>query len=319
MLEELAELGYEYVELGHGIRYSLWPGVCLAIREGVVKVSSLHNFCPLPIGFRRANPNAYEFTDPDEFRRQKAVELSKDTIRNAAKMEAKAVVLHLGSVRLKDRWGRSYGSRFLRKLYRAGKLLKRPYTQAKLAMVREHERQFEISRGWIIEALKELSEEADKCGVHLGLESREAVDEVPLEEHWEKLLEEVPETCGYWHDFGHSAQKQALFFSDHYKQFAKRAGRLLGCHVQDFLPPSDDHRELGYGNIPFQSFWACLEKVPRPAGYPDPVYVLELSPAVETDEVKTCLNWWKNKGPQTGTPEETPMTRKAGTGGSTSA
>ena len=56
MLREMADLGYEYIELSHGIRITLVPGILKAVEEGVVKISSTHNFCPLPTEVVQAAP-----------------------------------------------------------------------------------------------------------------------------------------------------------------------------------------------------------------------------------------------------------------------
>jgi hypothetical protein len=60
MLAEMAALGFEYVELSHGVRITLVPGILKAVEAGVVKVSSTHNFCPLPTGVVQAAPNLFE-------------------------------------------------------------------------------------------------------------------------------------------------------------------------------------------------------------------------------------------------------------------
>ena len=62
MLREIRELGFEYAELSHGIRISLMPGILEAVSAGELKISTLHNFCPLPIGVEKASPNLYEFS-----------------------------------------------------------------------------------------------------------------------------------------------------------------------------------------------------------------------------------------------------------------
>jgi hypothetical protein len=49
--------------LSHGIRVSLVPGILEAVDAGEIKISSLHNFCPLPMGVTHAAPNLYEFSD----------------------------------------------------------------------------------------------------------------------------------------------------------------------------------------------------------------------------------------------------------------
>ena len=57
MLEEISALGFEYAELSHGIRISLLPGILDAVDAGIIKISSVHNFCPLPMGIDRPAPN----------------------------------------------------------------------------------------------------------------------------------------------------------------------------------------------------------------------------------------------------------------------
>lgn len=59
MLQEMADLGFEWVELSHGIKIVLVPGILKAVAEGVVKIASVHNFCPLPTGVMHAAPNHY--------------------------------------------------------------------------------------------------------------------------------------------------------------------------------------------------------------------------------------------------------------------
>ena len=60
MLCEMAELGFTHVELSHGIRITLVPGIMRAIEEGVIKIGTTHNFCPLPTGVNSAAPNLFE-------------------------------------------------------------------------------------------------------------------------------------------------------------------------------------------------------------------------------------------------------------------
>ena len=54
MLQEILDLGFERVELGHGIRLSLMEGIQRRFNKGGLTISSLHNFCPLPIEITRA-------------------------------------------------------------------------------------------------------------------------------------------------------------------------------------------------------------------------------------------------------------------------
>ena len=62
MLQEIRELGFQYAELSHGTRISLLPGILEAVDSGEIKISSLHNFCPLPMGVTYPAPNLYQFS-----------------------------------------------------------------------------------------------------------------------------------------------------------------------------------------------------------------------------------------------------------------
>jgi hypothetical protein len=65
MCKEMAALGFEYIELSHGIRITLVPGILRAVEEGIVKISSTHNFCPLPTGVVQAAPNLFQPSSSD--------------------------------------------------------------------------------------------------------------------------------------------------------------------------------------------------------------------------------------------------------------
>ena len=72
MLLEIRDLGFEYAELSHGIRISLLPGIFQAVDAGEIKISTLHNFCPLPMGVDRAAPNVYKFSADNDRERESA-------------------------------------------------------------------------------------------------------------------------------------------------------------------------------------------------------------------------------------------------------
>ena len=55
----MADLGFEQVELGYGVRIVLVPGILKAVEEGMIKVGSTHNVCPLPIGVVQAAANFF--------------------------------------------------------------------------------------------------------------------------------------------------------------------------------------------------------------------------------------------------------------------
>src|SRR6188768_3890857 len=102
MLREIRDLGFEYAELSHGIRISLLPGVIEAVDAKEIKISTLHNFCPLPIGINHAAPNIFKFTSQDRRERENAFRHSLKTIETAERVGAKLVVLHMGAIEMRD-------------------------------------------------------------------------------------------------------------------------------------------------------------------------------------------------------------------------
>src|SRR5512139_2224335 len=80
MLREIRDLGFEYAELSHGIRLSLVPGILQAVDEGLIQITTLHNFCPLPLGLNRAAPNVFQFTSLDRKERENARRHSLKTL-----------------------------------------------------------------------------------------------------------------------------------------------------------------------------------------------------------------------------------------------
>src|ERR1022692_4734442 len=101
MLREIRDLGFEYAELSHGTRISLVPGILEAVDAGEIKISSLHNFCPLPMGVNRAAPNLYQFSDERPRLRELAERHTIKTIEFAVRVKAPLVVLHSGSIEMK--------------------------------------------------------------------------------------------------------------------------------------------------------------------------------------------------------------------------
>jgi hypothetical protein len=77
MLREIRQLGFPVCELGHAIRFSLWPGILKAWEEDLIKIQTLHNFCPVPTSIFRPDPNCYEFSDARAPMRAAAVKASE--------------------------------------------------------------------------------------------------------------------------------------------------------------------------------------------------------------------------------------------------
>jgi sugar phosphate isomerase/epimerase len=271
MLREIRSLGFEYAELSHGIRISLLPGIVEAVEAGEIKISSLHNFCPLPIGVNHAAPNVFKFSSLDPRERDLAWRHSVKTIEAAARVKAPAVVLHLGAIDMKD-----YTERLLEMLQKG---LKESPKYA--ALCREVAEKWEDKKQEFVELssemLERLSPVAAQHGVKLGIENRQALEEIPLDHDLQMLLLEFNRpTVGYWHDCGHAQIKQNLGFLDHRTHLETMAPRLLGLHVHDVIFPGKDHAAPGSGMIDFAAL--------KPMIKAEHIKVFEFSPRLSAEQ-----------------------------------
>jgi len=273
MLREIRELGFEYAELSHGVSISLMPGILAAVEAGEIKISSLHNFCPLPMGVTHAAPNLYEFSAEKDFERELAVRYTLQTFEFARRAKAPAVVLHLGSMELKD-----YTGRLCDLLQRDGKPTPKFESLRTEAVAKQ-----EAVKGKFVarmyETLRKLLPEAEKRGLKLGCENRQALEEIPLESDFVSFFREFAgPNVAYWHDIGHAQIKENLGLIRHMEHLESLAGRLMGFHIHDVQFPARDHAVPGTGMVDFAAL--------KPWVKPEHIKVFELSPGLPVEKVK---------------------------------
>lgn len=280
MLREIRELGFGYAELSHGIRLSLAPGILDAVNAGEMKISTLHNFCPLPVGITGPAPNLYEFSAERERVRQLAFKHTLGTLEFAARVGAPLVVLHFGRMELKDYTGK------LKELLERGKRgtpeFRKLTADANAARGAKKKSFYDHS----CTVLMDLVVEAKKRGLKFGIEIREAVEELPVESDFESLLKEFPAPVYYWHDTGHAQIKQDLGFIDHAQFLGERASRLAGFHIHDVKFPARDHFPPGEGDIDFAAL--------KPFVKPEHIKVFELSPRTSVEAARSGIAHLKN-------------------------
>src|SRR5437867_3364646 len=135
MLREIqSKLGFNLIELGHGIRLSLMPGIQKMFDAGKVRFTSLHNFCPLPVEVMVASPDCYKFSAVSSEERERAVKQTLQTIDFAARLNAPFVVLHLGEVNMSPITDQ------LIELAKTGRFQSRKYVRLKIGAVQKRER-----------------------------------------------------------------------------------------------------------------------------------------------------------------------------------
>jgi sugar phosphate isomerase/epimerase len=279
MIQELLDLGFDRVELGHGIRISLMEGILKVFKEGRVRFSSLHNFCPLPIEITRASPDCYQFSSAEPRERERALKHTFQTIDFAQRLEAPFVVLHLGRAPIDDYTGK------LVEMCENGLGQSRGFVKEKLDCIKKREAKAPPFFARSMDALRQIADYAGERGITLGVESRHSYEEIPNETEMLEVLEafDVPHV-GYWHDFGHVQVKHNLAFLDHVEWMEQVAPRLVGCHLHDTQWPGRDHMAPFQGEVEYKRLIPLL---PR-----DTLYVFEMSPRRTVEEITEARTKW---------------------------
>lgn len=277
MLRELADLGFGYVELSHGTRISLLPGILKALEDGVVRISSLHNFCPLPVGVMGAAPNLYEPSAPGYRERSLWFSNTRRTIDFANRIGCDRVVLHSGHIRF------LFGNPQLA----LENALKTDSSPDKFHVAKAREKGLKRLRKArhpymkrLRESFLQLGSHGREAGVVFGIENREGFAELPLDEDMEDLLTalEEAEVFGYWHDCGHAQLKERMGLLNHADFLTGLRPRLVGFHLHDVNENDRDHRIPGTGVVDWSMMAGHLRE--------DDVVVMELSPRLLAEEIE---------------------------------
>ena len=281
MLREIRELGFEYAELSHGTRISLLPGIMDAVDGGEIKISSVHNFCPLPMGVNHSAPNLYKFSAEREREREMALRYTLKTIEFAARVKAAVAVLHLGSIEMRD-----YTDKLLDMIGDNEKETpKYEKLCAEATKKREARKEKFVER--VYECLRKLIPEAETRGVKLGCENREALEELPLEGDFKFMFRELASPAlVYWHDTGHAQIKENLGFIHHALHLESLRDRLGGFHIHDVQMPGRDHCAPGSGVVDFAAL--------QPMVKPEHIKVFEFNPHMTVEELKGGVAHIKN-------------------------
>jgi len=276
MLREIREMGFEYAELSHGTRISLLPGILQAVDAGEMKISSVHNFCPLPIGVNYSAPNLYQFSAERPRERELAERYTLKTLEFAARVQAPAVVLHAGSIEMK-----SYTDKLIEMAARGEKETPK-YQKVSKELDQKREARKEPFLERVKETLKKMLPEAESRGLKLGVENRQGLEELPLETDYHFLFRELTSpNLAYWHDTGHAQIKENLGFLHHAMHLESVRDRLLGFHIHDVEFPGRDHCAPGTGTVDFSAL--------KPFVKNDHIKVFEFGPHLTVEQARNGI------------------------------
>ncbi len=250
LLSEIIALGFTEIELSFNLTVSLVKEIEDQVRRGRIKVSSVHNFCPVPEGFSRAEalPDCYSMASTVEWERRHAIEYTKRSIDTACRLNARAVVLHCGRVAIPDRM------MDLAVLYERGRRETPEYESVFSEIKREREASARPFFEKTLQSLDELNAYARTKGVYLGIETRFYHREIPSFEEFAEIFARFKgSNIHYWHDAGHAEVTQRLGVRAH-KDFLDAYGSLMcGMHLHD-VAGCRDHKAPLKGEIDFTVF-----------------------------------------------------------------
>ena len=268
MIEEILALGLGCVELGYDLRSELIPGVKAMVESHSIRVKSVHNFCPIPVGAPRPHPELYTPGSPDRREREFAVVHISKTLRFAAEMGARVVVCHSGNVDMPK-----YSFDLLRMASR-NEQFSESYESLKLKAQLTRDKKAPRQIDYLSESLEALVPVVKETGVHLALENLPSWEAIPSELESEQLMKRFYSSgIRLWWDIGHAQIRENLGFINSSRWLRRLAPHSAGMHIHDVAPPGQDHIMPPRGTVDFKAL-SDLAKM-------DMVRVLE--PAPDTD------------------------------------
>lgn len=288
LITEILELGFQHIELSHGMTITRMPGIERAFENKMFTCTGVHNYFPSPTEIMMDAPDAYEFTHFKDLERERAYKNSLKTLEEAARFEAKYVVLHMGSNHKmpKDKWTKPLEQMLKDDLQESKKFIK---LREKFIKRREKTAKYYMLRA--MHYLTKLEEKAKEYGLVLAVESRSHYEQVPTESEMVRMMAHFEESPNvqYWHDFGHVHRKHNLGLLDHAEWLESMQPHLYGGHLHDVQWPTRDHRVPFQGEIPYDELMHHFT--------PEMPLVWELSPTRKAEDIKSALTEWTQKFP----------------------
>ncbi len=280
IISEIKNLGFDEVELSFDLTAGIIKDIAKLISRKSLKVSSLHNYCPIPTDVPRhlALPDCYSMASIDQQEREKAVKFTKSTIDTAASLGAKVVVLHCGRVEIPDK------TRSLINLCTPGiksteefNRIKNDYVQLRQITAKPF---FENT----LKSLDELNLYAKNKDILLGVENRFYLREIPSFEELGIILGTFKgSNIYYWHDTGHAVINEQLGFNMPNQLLNTFSENIIGAHLHD-VKSYHDHLAPLQGELDFKLINSYFRK--------DTIRVIEAhypAPAQSIKEAKEGL------------------------------
>lgn len=286
LARELAGLGVSAAEIDFRLtEKTLGQFLDESARLDIMPVS-VHSVCPAPPDKSEIQlAEAGELCDEDEHIRKRAVADTANTIRLAARIGAKAAVIHAGTVPMDK------VTLDLQKMYDDGTI----DTEYGRRRLNEFRIQRLARRGAtfdrLLKSLEELAVTAEEHSVHIGVENRYYFREYPNFEEMAIIFQRMAGSrIGYWHDTGHAQVQENLGIAPHRAWLDEFGGHMIGVHIHD-VDGYTDHAPPptgGRGGVDFDMMEKYME--------PDTIKILELRDDIAADAARAGLEWLRGRG-----------------------
>ena len=291
LLKALDEIGINQTELDFRITSPIFQQLLPSIKQGRLKVLSVHNYFPLPdiIPLDKANADTFPLSSLDEAERRQGIHYTMKTVQVAHEIGARAVVVHLGRVDM------GFQKKYYHQLYDSDKLRgeKGQLFLKDQKKVREIYKPRHLDE--LFDSLEKVLKEAEKLRIPIGIENRLHLNEIPNFDEIGLLLKKFSGSpLYYWHDTGHAAVQENLTIVEQKALLEAYSSSLLGVHLHD-TRDYEDHLAPGRGTINFSSLLPFIKDGTQ--GVTGPIIkIVEAHPKVSREELLTGIDYLTSLG-----------------------
>jgi sugar phosphate isomerase/epimerase len=248
LLLEIKETGLDTIELNYRLTKQQVERMIPLLGPMGLKVSSIHNFCPLPddAPSPRHPSNYYRLSALDEEERQRAVLWTKKTIDTAVRVKARVVVIHAGMIEQPE----DLAHKFIEQ-YKKGKKDTPEFQELRDKLIKSRRDHRGPHLQSVMTSLKDILPYAQEKNILIGLETRYYPIEIPnFEEIGEILGQFHRQGLHYWHDVGHAEVNSRLGITPHSQFLNQYQDKLIGFHLhgvnvlRDHIAPFDGDFDL---------------------------------------------------------------------------
>ncbi|MDY7040605.1 MAG: TIM barrel protein [Chloroflexota bacterium] len=236
-------MGFDRFELNHKVS----PELLTTFTPGEVLITSVHHPCPTILPPDEIRRRGLFISSTDDDKRQVALDMARITLRTAAELGARAVIIHAGRLDIDPSLEET-----LRRLCKTGLTGSPAFKEARSRLDSAHRARVPANLEMARRSLHELLPDLELLGLRLGVEVRVHYYQLPSRpEEAAYLLDGAdPALMGYWHDTGHAGMLERLGFVPHVAWLESLHSRLIGVHFSD-VRGLRDHLAPGQGELDF--------------------------------------------------------------------